>query len=108
MPKTRIKFVCQQCGAEQSKWVGKCSDCGAWNSMEEVVEVPQSPVQQRRPALSGNSNVAQGTHTPLVLPEIKPLAHQRISVGYPEMDRVLGGGLVAGSLTLIGGEPGIG
>lgn len=76
--------------------------------MEEVVEVPQSPVQQRRPALSGNSNVAQGTHTPLVLPEIKPLAHQRISVGYPEMDRVLGGGLVAGSLTLIGGEPGIG
>jgi DNA repair protein RadA/Sms len=108
MPKTRIKFVCQQCGAEQSKWVGKCSDCGAWNSMEEVVEVPQSPVQQRRPALSGNSNVAQGTHIPLVLPEIKPLAHQRISVGYPEMDRVLGGGLVAGSLTLIGGEPGIG
>ncbi|MFL5664029.1 MAG: DNA repair protein RadA [Ktedonobacteraceae bacterium] len=108
MPKTRIKFVCQQCGAEQSKWVGKCSDCGAWNSMEEVVEVPQSPAQQRRPALSGNSNVAQGTHIPLVLPEIKPLAHQRISVGYPEMDRVLGGGLVAGSLTLIGGEPGIG
>jgi DNA repair protein RadA/Sms len=108
MPKTRIKFVCQQCGAEQSKWVGKCSDCGAWNSMEEVVEIPQSPAQQRRPALSGNSNVAQGTHIPLVLPEIKPLAHQRISVGYPEMDRVLGGGLVAGSLTLIGGEPGIG
>ncbi|MFL5705903.1 MAG: DNA repair protein RadA [Ktedonobacteraceae bacterium] len=108
MPKTRIKFVCQQCGGEQSKWVGKCSDCGAWNSMEEVVEIPQSPAQQRRPALSGNSNVAQGTHIPLVLPEIKPLAHQRISVGYPEMDRVLGGGLVAGSLTLIGGEPGIG
>ena len=76
--------------------------------MEEVAEIPQSPAQQRRPGLSGNSTIAQGTHIPLVLPEIKPLAHQRISVGYPEMDRVLGGGLVAGSLTLIGGEPGIG
>jgi DNA repair protein RadA/Sms len=76
--------------------------------MEEVAEVPQSPAQQRRSGLSGNANIAQGTHIPLVLPEIKPLAHQRISVGYPEMDRVLGGGLVAGSLTLIGGEPGIG
>ena len=108
MPKLRIKFVCQQCGGEQSKWVGKCPDCGAWNSMEEVAEVPQSPVQQRRSGLSGNANIAQGTHIPLILPEIKPLAHQRISVGYPEMDRVLGGGLVAGSLTLIGGEPGIG
>ncbi len=108
MPKTRIKFVCQQCGGEQSKWVGKCPDCGAWNSMEEVAEIPQSPAQQRRPGLSGNANIAQGTHIPLILPEIKPLAHQRISVGYPEMDRVLGGGLVAGSLTLIGGEPGIG
>jgi DNA repair protein RadA/Sms len=108
MPKLRIKFVCQQCGGEQSKWVGKCPDCGAWNSMEEVAEVPQSPAQQRRSGLSGNANIAQGTHIPLVLPEIKPLAHQRISVGYPEMDRVLGGGLVAGSLTLIGGEPGIG
>ena len=108
MPKLRIKFVCQQCGGEQSKWVGKCPDCGAWNSMEEVAEVPQSPAQQRRSGLSGNANIAQGTHLPLILPEIKPLAHQRISVGYPEMDRVLGGGLVAGSLTLIGGEPGIG
>jgi DNA repair protein RadA/Sms len=108
MPKLRIKFVCQQCGGEQSKWVGKCPDCGAWNSMEEVAEVPQSPAQQRRSGLSGNANIAQGTHIPLILPEIKPLAHQRISVGYPEMDRVLGGGLVAGSLTLIGGEPGIG
>jgi DNA repair protein RadA/Sms len=76
--------------------------------MEEVAEVPQSPAQQRRSGLSGNANIAQGTHIPLILPEIKPLAHQRISVGYPEMDRVLGGGLVAGSLTLIGGEPGIG
>src|SRR5437773_1049798 len=108
MPKLRTKFLCQQCGAEQSKWVGKCPDCGAWNTLEEVADLPQSPTQQRRQSLLGSSSIAQGTQIPLNLPEIKPLAQARISVGYPEMDRVLGGGLVAGSLILIGGEPGIG
>ena len=108
MAKTRTKYICQQCGGEQSKWVGKCPDCGAWNTMEETIDVPQSPAQQRRQTLLGTSSIAQGTQIPLVLPAIKPLVQQRISVGYPEMDRVLGGGLVAGSLTLIGGEPGIG
>ena len=76
--------------------------------MEESVDLPQSPAQQRKQSLLGTSSIAQGTHIPLVLPAIKPFAQERISVGYPEMDRVLGGGLVAGSLTLIGGEPGIG
>src|SRR5438067_2092804 len=108
MPKTRTKYICQQCGGEQNKWVGKCPDCGSWNTMEEVAELPQSPAQQRRQTLLRNSPIAQGTQIPLVLPDIKPLTQQRISVGYPEMDRVLGGGLVPGSLTLIGGEPGIG
>jgi DNA repair protein RadA/Sms len=108
MSKLRTKFLCQQCGAEQSKWVGKCPDCGAWNSLEEVAEIPQSPAQQRRQNMLGSSSIAQGTDVPLNLPEIKPLAQARIPVGYAEMDRVLGGGLVAGSLTLIGGEPGIG
>src|SRR6266705_6749722 len=108
MPKTRTKYVCQQCGGEQNKWVGKCPDCGSWNSMEETVDLPQSPAQQRRQTLLGTSAIAQGTQVPLVLPQIKPLVQQRISVGYAEMDRVLGGGLVAGSLSLIGGEPGIG
>src|SRR5205809_1673038 len=108
MPKLRTKFLCQQCGAEQSKWVGKCPDCGAWNSLEEVADLPQSPAQQRRQSLLGSSSIAQGTQIPVNLPEIKPFAQARISVGYSEMDRVLGGGLVAGSLILIGGEPGIG
>src|SRR5437588_7551620 len=108
MAKLRTKYICQQCGGEQSKWVGKCPDCGAWNTLEEVAELPQSPAQQRRQALLGTSTIAQGTQTPLTLPNIKPLAQERISAGYPEIDRVLGGGLVAGSLTLIGGEPGIG
>ena len=108
MAKLRTKYICQQCGGEQSKWMGKCPDCGAWNTLEEVVDAPQSPAQQRRQSLTGNGNLAQGTQVPIALPQIKPLAQPRVSVGYVEMDRVLGGGLVAGSLTLIGGEPGIG
>lgn len=107
MPKIRTKYVCQQCGGEHSKWMGKCPDCGAWNTLEEVTELPQSPAQQRRQTITGQ-NLAQGTQLPVLLPTIKPLSQPRISVGYPEMDRVLGGGLVAGSLILIGGEPGIG
>lgn len=89
--------------------MGKCPDCGTWNTLEEVVEAPPSPAQQRRQSLLlGQSSGQQSTLAPLTLPNIKPLAQPRISVGYPEMDRVLGGGLVAGSLILIGGEPGIG
>ncbi|HTI13457.1 MAG TPA: hypothetical protein VL461_02655, partial [Dictyobacter sp.] len=50
MAKVRTKYICQQCGGEHSKWMGKCPDCGSWNTLEEVTEVPQSPVQQRRQA----------------------------------------------------------
>jgi DNA repair protein RadA/Sms len=108
MAKLRTKYICQQCGGEHSKWMGKCPDCGAWNTLEEVPDIPQSPAQQRRQTMVGQNSLAQGTHLPVVLPQIKPLSQPRISVGYPEMDRVLGGGLVAGSLILVGGEPGIG
>lgn len=108
MAKLRTKYICQQCGGEHSKWMGKCPDCGTWNSLEETAEVPQSPTQQRRQTLLGQTPLAQGTQAPVVLPNIKPLMQPRISVGFAEMDRVLGGGLVAGSLILIGGEPGIG
>jgi DNA repair protein RadA/Sms len=108
MAKTRTKYICQQCGGEQSKWMGKCPDCGTWNTLEEVPDIPQSPAQQRRQTMVGPNALAQGTQVPVVLPQIKPLSQPRISVGYPEMDRVLGGGLVAGSLILVGGEPGIG
>lgn len=108
MAKLRTKYICQQCGGEQNKWVGKCPDCGAWNSFTETTEQVQTPTQQRRSTLGGKNAVAQGTQVPLALPSIQPLTQERISVGYAEMDRVLGGGLVAGSLILIGGEPGIG
>ncbi|HEU5230517.1 MAG TPA: DNA repair protein RadA [Ktedonobacteraceae bacterium] len=108
MAKLRTKYICQQCGGEHSKWMGKCPDCGTWNALEEVADVPPSPTQQRRQVLLGHTPSAQGTQLPVVLPNIKPLMQPRISVGFAEMDRVLGGGLVAGSLILIGGEPGIG
>jgi DNA repair protein RadA/Sms len=108
MPKLRTKYICQQCGGEQNKWAGKCPDCGAWNTLEETTEQPQATAQQRRPTVAGRVTLAQGTQIPLALPAIQPLTQERISVGYPEMDRVLGGGLVAGSLILVGGEPGIG
>jgi DNA repair protein RadA/Sms len=108
MAKLRTKYVCQQCGGEQSKWMGKCPDCGTWNTLEEVVETAPTPAQQRRQTLLGPSSSQQSAIGPVTLPDIKPLAQPRVSVGYPEMDRVLGGGLVAGSLILIGGEPGIG
>jgi DNA repair protein RadA/Sms len=108
MAKIRTKYVCQQCGGEQSKWMGKCPDCGEWNTLEETVDVQQSQQQKRRQVLLGDSTLHQGSHMPVVLADVKPLVQPRISVGYSEMDRVLGGGLVPGSLILIGGEPGIG
>lgn len=108
MAKPRVKYICQQCGSEHSKWMGKCPDCGTWNTLEEVPDLPQCPAQQRRPSVMNHSEHAQSALLPIVLPDIKPLMQPRISVGYAEMDRVLGGGLVAGSLILIGGEPGIG
>jgi DNA repair protein RadA/Sms len=107
MPKLRTKYICQQCGGEQNKWMGKCPDCSAWNSFEETTEQPAA-TQARRPTLTSKGTLAQGTLIPLALPEIQPLTQERISVGYAEVDRVLGGGLVAGSLSLVGGEPGIG
>jgi DNA repair protein RadA/Sms len=108
MAKLRTKYICQQCGGEQSKWVGKCPDCGAWNTLEETAEQLQSSPQQRRSTVAGKATIAQGTHVPLALPQIQTLTQDRISLGYAEIDRVLGGGLVAGSLILVGGEPGIG
>ncbi len=107
MAKLRTKYVCQQCGGEQNKWVGKCPDCNAWNTLEETTEQPQATVA-RRPSVAGRVSIAQGTQTPMALPTIQSLTQERISVGYGEVDRVLGGGMVAGSLTLVGGEPGIG
>ena len=100
MAKSRTVFVCQNCGAKETKWTGRCNVCGEWNSfMEEVEVAPQS----KRVTLTGST-----PSKALRLSEIKVNADARIDTGDGELNRVLGGGLVPGSMILLGGEPGIG
>ncbi len=101
MPKSATKFICQQCGYEAAKWMGRCVDCGAWNTMVETVIVarPTNGVSASGPVIS----VA-----PIAVPDVSALAQERCATGSPELDRTLGGGLAPGSLVLLGGEPGIG
>ena len=100
--KNKVIYCCKECGYEASKWYGKCPGCGQWNTMQEELSAPVSSVIG-----------PTGTHTPsakavylrdLSLEE----GEKRYKTGMPELDRVLGGGLVKGSLVLLGGEPGIG
>ena len=93
-------FVCASCGATASRWVGRCPDCGAWNTMEETTVAPE-------PARAAPAVVAP--RTPAVkLSELDAPSYLRSGTGMGELDRVLGGGLVEGSVVLISGEPGIG
>jgi DNA repair protein RadA/Sms len=106
MPKPpRVVFVCQECGAQSPKWLGRCADCGAWNSFVEERAPEQAggaPAAGHRYALSGATGSAH------LYREIAIERAARLSTGISELDRVLGGGVVPGSLVLIGGEPGIG
>jgi len=104
MSKTHVRFVCSHCGAFQSKWMGKCPDCGEWNSLSEQV-VRDVGEDRHRPLV-----VRDDDESPLVVPvgDIQPDASSRWPSGLPEFDRVLGGGIVPGSAVLIGGDPGIG
>src|SRR5262249_48004892 len=101
MAKSSTKFVCQQCGFESVKWMGRCPDCGEWNSFAETA------VESGRGSTGRGSSRTSGA-APVPLTQVQAIAHQRSGTGSPEMDRVLGGGLVPGSLVLLGGEPGIG
>jgi DNA repair protein RadA/Sms len=98
MPKARTVFVCQACGGQHPKWLGRCAECGTWNSVVEEAAGPASA-----PNAGGKSTA------PVRLADV-PLdaVESRTPTGIGELDRVLGGGLVAGSVTLIGGDPGIG
>ncbi len=97
MAKTRTKFVCDRCGAESPKWMGRCPECGEWNTL---VEMTEAPVTSRA--------ISRGSSAPVSLLDVPAEALDRIKVPIGEMDRVLGGGLVPGSLVLVGGDPGIG
>lgn len=98
MPKSKTVFVCRECGAEYSKWNGKCTSCGAWNTLEETVPVT---VGAGKAAPAGAFKYSR-------ISEISYEDETRYDTGISELDRVLGGGLVKGSLVLIGGDPGIG
>ena len=104
MAKVKIKttYFCQNCGAQSPKWIGKCSSCNEWNTYVE--EVVQKQKGADKIFSVGNSKPAR----PHRIDEVKPLDNQRIKLAGNEFNRVLGGGIVAGSITLIGGEPGIG
>lgn len=95
---SKTVYFCQECGNESPKWLGQCPVCGAWNSfVEEVVEKTSSRAQREK-------RDVRPTH----LSEIISSDEKRISSGMPELDRVLGGGIVQGSMVLVGGDPGIG
>lgn len=103
--KVRTIYSCQNCGAQRSKWEGRCSDCGAWNTMVEETQAAEGT----RGWVAGNSGTGAPTLKTLALDKSpEALNIQRISTRISEFDRVLGGGLVKGSLVLLGGSPGIG
>jgi DNA repair protein RadA/Sms len=99
LPKT--VFACQECGTQSQKWLGRCPDCGAWNSyVEERAEAPATPAPTRYASAPGGGAKLYA--------EVETSTAARVATGMDEFDRVLGGGIVPGSLVLLGGEPGIG
>ncbi|MDT8448606.1 MAG: DNA repair protein RadA [Wenzhouxiangellaceae bacterium] len=106
MAKSRTTYTCSECGAAQSKWTGQCPDCGAWNTLEETVA---GAVPARASAGARRSGwIGRGSAEVVRLGHVQAAETPRFSSGLGELDRVLGGGLVPGSVTLIGGDPGIG
>jgi len=102
MSKTKTVYFCQNCGAQSSKWMGRCTSCGEWNTfIEEIVKRDEASAKS-----TGNFKTTESR--PLQIKEITKGNEQRITTSNGELDRVLGGGLVEGSLILVGGEPGIG
>ncbi|MGB8954232.1 MAG: DNA repair protein RadA [Tumebacillaceae bacterium] len=104
MAKYKSKFVCQDCGYESPKWMGKCPGCGQWNRMVEEVAAPASAATSHVTLQHLQTEPA----SPARITDIDTVDEARTHSGYAEFDRVLGGGIVGGSLVLVGGDPGIG
>ncbi len=100
--KVKTRWFCTSCGNESPKWMGRCPACGEWNTMVEETVVTGKKSSGRGESVPG------AARKPVRLPDIDSSAENRVSLGNDEVDRILGGGLVQGSLVLIGGEPGIG
>jgi len=103
--KAKTAYVCGECGGEHNKWQGQCDECGAWNSLSEIVlEAAAMPSAARRSSWAGKIDAPQVT----ALKDVRHSEDARVSTGIGEFDRVLGGGLVEGAVVLVGGDPGIG
>ena len=102
MAKIKVRYVCENCGSAQPKWMGKCPDCGDWNTLVErqIVTAPSTSARTVMPLESGGA--------PQPLPAISSDGVDRIPVQGSELSRVLGGGIVPGSVILVSGDPGIG
>lgn len=101
--KTKVSFVCQECGYDSPQWLGKCPECGAWNSLKEISRFIGKSDDKQTSVRSGNQNAE-----PKRLDQIKFQKKQRLLTGFAELDNVLGGGIVKGSAILLAGDPGIG
>jgi len=101
MARAKMLYVCSSCGASQSKWAGQCMDCGEWNTMMESIPHARDNIAGFTPGISSDIRIQS-------LDEVHLETEERTQTGIGELDRVLGGGLVHGSVTLIGGDPGIG
>ena len=100
MPKTKTIYSCQNCGSQSPKWMGKCTSCGEWNSFVEEIVAPKQSTGKLSVQILGNQA--------LTLENIQANKTPRIGIEIGEFNRVLGGGIVPGSLILLGGDPGIG
>ena len=106
--KIKTVYVCSECGETSMRWLGRCPSCGAWNTMTEDVVVPTPPPSAKSPA----AIAARAQASTLMAKNLRDISSteekSRILTGIKELDRVLGGGIVLGSVILLGGEPGVG
>lgn len=108
MAKIKKIFACTNCGSTSPKWVGKCPACGEWNTYQEEVLVKETKQEEKKRAWKSNGSAKATSQQPVPLKEVKSGNTERLSTSDNELNRVMGGGIVAGSITLIGGQPGIG
>ena len=106
--KQKTIYACQECGAQSQKWLGRCPECQAWNSLVEETSVPAAAGAGAAAASAGSRYSLAASGGPRLYEDIDTVVSTRLTTGIDEFDRVLGGGVVPGSLVLIGGEPGIG
>jgi DNA repair protein RadA/Sms len=108
MARFQTKYICQSCGHESLKWLGKCPECESWDTLVEEVTMQEKPQSARSSGSASLRMTPGGPSKPIPITDVVPIAQARIITGIGEFDRVLGGGIVPGGLILVGGDPGIG